>query len=86
MASGCMLNLILRGIYYVYITRNSNVIIKFLNYSNGLNEGNFNSYGHKLIYKVNIEDYNTFSDSQKMNNYRDYLRGNKKRWGFRWKR
>lgn len=77
----------IKGIYYVYITESNKIITKLISYDNGLNENDYNSYGHKVILKVNIFDNKTLSDkdSRELSYKRYYFCSKKSRWFKKWK-
>ncbi len=58
-------------IYYIYLTTKNKVIYKLTTIDNGLEVGEENQYGHKLIYKSkivlnNIYEYKSVNGSDSL--------------------
>lgn len=54
MVVGVRQDLIMMVIYYIYLTTKNKIIYKTTTNDNYLEVGQYNQYGHKLIYKASI--------------------------------
>lgn len=46
------------GFYYIYLSKNNQIITKFLKTDNFLEVGDYNSYNHLLVFKAKIINSN----------------------------
>ena len=66
----------MRGILYIYLNQKNKLIFKFIHFDNGLNVGDINYYGHKLIYKGSYYSItNKLFDIKSNEDYRNYYLG-----------